>query len=264
MALGRTPEPKVEAITPRNEAERDKSAEQTNTRVDEPDRNSRESDVREAWQQPELSKETIGQDRWTAVYLPIPEKSDPRLLAEACRASAACIAWITTDPDHGPKVRLCRRCAQVAFVDATLGYGIRVHGKTEIVGGTGAAAPLWAGLVALINQELQHNIGYFNPERPSKSSAASVDDGIREASPSGLSRVARRPEDRAEHTPVVLGQWGLCSLYSVRWCRRRIVSSVDRNAPSQAVGDRIVRGDWDEHMVCPGIGGHRMRCPGGV
>jgi kumamolisin len=51
----------------------------------------------------------------------------------------------------------------VAFVDATLGYGIRVHGKTEVVGGTGAAAPLWAGLVALINQGLGHNIGYFNP-----------------------------------------------------------------------------------------------------
>jgi hypothetical protein len=96
IALGRPPEPTAE--------EPNNSADEIKTTLNDADRKSRENDLREAWQQPELSRETIGQDRWTAVYLPIPEKSDPILLAEACRASAACIAWITTDPDHGPKV----------------------------------------------------------------------------------------------------------------------------------------------------------------
>jgi hypothetical protein len=103
-ALGRAPEPNVEAITPSNPSERDKSADAIKPGRNEPDRNMPESDVRQAWQQPELSLDTIRHDRWTAVYLPIPEKSDAMLLAEACRASAACIAWITMDREHGPKL----------------------------------------------------------------------------------------------------------------------------------------------------------------
>jgi len=104
MALGRAPEPMVEAITPSNEVEPEKSAGEIKPGMNEPDRNTPESDVRQAWQQPELTLDAIGHDRWTAVYLPIPEKSEPMLLAEACRASAACIAWITTDPEHGAKI----------------------------------------------------------------------------------------------------------------------------------------------------------------
>jgi hypothetical protein len=103
-ALGRTPNPAVEPITPSNEPERDKSADEIKTPLNDADRQTRGSDVEQAWQQPELSADTIKLDRWTAGYLPIPENSNPKLLAEACRASAACIAWITTDPDHGPKV----------------------------------------------------------------------------------------------------------------------------------------------------------------
>jgi kumamolisin len=32
-----------------------------------------------------------------------------------------------------------------------------------VVGGTSAVAPLWAGLIALINQKLQGRIGFINP-----------------------------------------------------------------------------------------------------
>jgi kumamolisin len=44
------------------------------------------------------------------------------------------------------------------------GYQIRVDG-TDIpsIGGTSAVAPLWAGLIALINQALGTPVGYFNP-----------------------------------------------------------------------------------------------------
>ena len=32
-----------------------------------------------------------------------------------------------------------------------------------VIGGTSAVAPLWAGLVALMNQKLGHPVGYLNP-----------------------------------------------------------------------------------------------------
>lgn len=43
------------------------------------------------------------------------------------------------------------------------GYNILVDGSKEIVGGTSAVAPLWAGLIALINQQRGSAIGFVNP-----------------------------------------------------------------------------------------------------
>jgi kumamolisin len=43
------------------------------------------------------------------------------------------------------------------------GYSIRVDGADETVGGTSAVAPLWAGLVALLNQSLGAPLGYAQP-----------------------------------------------------------------------------------------------------
>ena len=47
--------------------------------------------------------------------------------------------------------------------DPRSGYTIRVDGTWVVVGGSGAAASLWTGLVALLNQGLAHNLGYLNP-----------------------------------------------------------------------------------------------------
>ncbi len=47
--------------------------------------------------------------------------------------------------------------------DPATGYQVRVDGKTFVIGGTSAVAPLWAGLLALINQQLGHSVGYLNP-----------------------------------------------------------------------------------------------------
>jgi kumamolisin len=44
------------------------------------------------------------------------------------------------------------------------GYQILVDGEQEIVGGTSAVAPLWAGLIALLNQKLGKNVGFLNPQ----------------------------------------------------------------------------------------------------
>ena len=44
------------------------------------------------------------------------------------------------------------------------GYQILVDGQHEVVGGTSAVAPLWAGLIALLNQQLGRKLGFLNPQ----------------------------------------------------------------------------------------------------
>jgi len=47
--------------------------------------------------------------------------------------------------------------------DPNTGYNILVDGDSEVIGGTSAVAPLWAGLVARINQQMGKPIGFLNP-----------------------------------------------------------------------------------------------------
>jgi kumamolisin len=47
--------------------------------------------------------------------------------------------------------------------DPNSGYIITVSGQQQVVGGTSAVAPLWAGLAALINQQAGAPIGFFLP-----------------------------------------------------------------------------------------------------
>jgi kumamolisin len=47
--------------------------------------------------------------------------------------------------------------------DPATGYEVRVDGQDFVIGGTSAVAPLWAGLVALMNQKLGHPVGFLNP-----------------------------------------------------------------------------------------------------
>jgi kumamolisin len=49
-----------------------------------------------------------------------------------------------------------------AAADPSHGYLAFVGGKQVVFGGTALAAPLWAGLIATINQSLGRNVGYFN------------------------------------------------------------------------------------------------------
>lgn len=55
-----------------------------------------------------------------------------------------------------------------ADADPTTGYDVQVDGRTGVFGGTSAVAPLAAGLIALINQQLAseqngQTLGYLNP-----------------------------------------------------------------------------------------------------
>jgi kumamolisin len=51
----------------------------------------------------------------------------------------------------------------VASADPQLGVPILVHGQVSTIGGTGASASVWAGLIVLINQALGYDVGYLNP-----------------------------------------------------------------------------------------------------
>ncbi len=47
--------------------------------------------------------------------------------------------------------------------DPNTGYNVTVDGSSFAVGGTSAVAPLWSGLIALMNQSLGKAVGYLNP-----------------------------------------------------------------------------------------------------
>ena len=47
--------------------------------------------------------------------------------------------------------------------DPATGYQIRVDGQDMVVGGTSAVAPLWASLIALMNQKLAKPVGQLQP-----------------------------------------------------------------------------------------------------
>jgi kumamolisin len=47
--------------------------------------------------------------------------------------------------------------------DPNSGYDVRVDGSDTVIGGTSAVAPLWAGLIARLNQRKGAAVGYINP-----------------------------------------------------------------------------------------------------
>jgi kumamolisin len=47
--------------------------------------------------------------------------------------------------------------------DPATGYQIRVDGHNAVFGGTSAVAPLWAALIAMLNQQLGTSLGFVNP-----------------------------------------------------------------------------------------------------
>jgi kumamolisin len=47
--------------------------------------------------------------------------------------------------------------------DLETGYRIHLDGKDQVIGGTSAVAPLWASLIAILNERLGHRVGFLNP-----------------------------------------------------------------------------------------------------
>jgi kumamolisin len=60
--------------------------------------------------------------------------------------------------------------------DPETGYNVVVDGSATVIGGTSAVAPLWAGLLARINQSLGKNAGYINPMLYAAKTAATFHD----------------------------------------------------------------------------------------
>jgi kumamolisin len=60
--------------------------------------------------------------------------------------------------------------------DPESGYNVLVDGQQTVIGGTSAVAPMWAGLLARINQSLGKNVGYLNPLLYTKNVEATLHD----------------------------------------------------------------------------------------
>jgi kumamolisin len=71
---------------------------------------------------------------------------------------------VTIDPPANPGAKAGRGMPDVAGDAAPdTGYEVLIDGDRLVVGGTSAVAPLWAGLVARLNQALGHPVGFLNP-----------------------------------------------------------------------------------------------------
>jgi len=67
-------------------------------------------------------------------------------------------------PSANPGARNGRGLPDIAGdADPNTGYEVRVDGQNLVFGGTSAVAPLWAGLIALCNQQLGKAVGFLNP-----------------------------------------------------------------------------------------------------
>jgi kumamolisin len=67
-------------------------------------------------------------------------------------------------PSVNPGHRAGRGVPDVAGnADPETGYQVLADGQSGVVGGTSAVAPLWAGLIARINQLLGTPVGFLNP-----------------------------------------------------------------------------------------------------
>lgn len=73
-------------------------------------------------------------------------------------------AGVQVPPSVNPGKRNGRGVPDVAGdADPVTGYQVLVDGQPFVIGGTSAVAPLWAGLIALLNQKLGRAVGYLNP-----------------------------------------------------------------------------------------------------
>jgi len=67
-------------------------------------------------------------------------------------------------PSANPNQNVGRGVPDVAGdADPTTGYVTLVDGNPDVIGGTSAVAPLWAGLIALINESIGKPAGFINP-----------------------------------------------------------------------------------------------------
>ncbi|MCI1882634.1 MAG: S53 family peptidase [Sporolactobacillus sp.] len=70
---------------------------------------------------------------------------------------------VQVPPSANPDAKVGRGVPDIAGnADPQTGYRILVDGQEVVIGGTSAVAPLWAGLIVLINQNLGRSAGFLN------------------------------------------------------------------------------------------------------
>ncbi len=73
-------------------------------------------------------------------------------------------AGINVPPSANPGGRIGRGVPDVAGnADPLTGYQVLVDGQKGVIGGTSAVAPLWTGLIVLLNQKIGTAVGYLHP-----------------------------------------------------------------------------------------------------
>jgi kumamolisin len=83
-------------------------------------------------------------------------------------------------PSANPGGRVGRGVPDVCGdADPDTGYTIRVDGQTIPIGGTSAVAPLWAGLIALLNQGLGRPVGFLQPFLYTSAGVAALHDVVK-------------------------------------------------------------------------------------
>jgi kumamolisin len=71
-------------------------------------------------------------------------------------------AHVPGPPTHGGN-KTGRGVPDVAAVaDPNTGYNVFLEGQDTVIGGTSAVAPLWAGLIAICNEQLGRNLGWIH------------------------------------------------------------------------------------------------------
>lgn len=88
-------------------------------------------------------------------------------------ATGGGVSSVFTAPPWQASVRVPRRPDKsagrgipdiAADADPASGYRVFENGRWSVVGGTAAVAPLWSGLIALLNEGLGRNLGFLNPD----------------------------------------------------------------------------------------------------
>jgi kumamolisin len=66
--------------------------------------------------------------------------------------------------------------------DPQTGYRVLVDGQNMVIGGTSAVAPLWSGLIALLNEKLGRSLGFLQPALYALASSAGAFNDITQGS----------------------------------------------------------------------------------
>jgi kumamolisin len=73
-------------------------------------------------------------------------------------------SYQTSDKIKPPAAGLGRGVPDVSGdADPETGYQVLVDGQSLVIGGTSAVAPLWSGLIALLNEQLKTPVGFLQP-----------------------------------------------------------------------------------------------------